>query len=105
MRAPGVEESRRADFSRLIQIAGKQDVIGRAREILIDERSRAAVDHLDKIYSTLDSLGLGENFDIDLGDAGGLSITRVTSKSTPGRGRGDRRRRTLRQPDRQFRRA
>ncbi|MGH9768960.1 MAG: ATP phosphoribosyltransferase regulatory subunit [Blastocatellia bacterium] len=67
-----IEESRRADFSRLIQIAGKQDVIRRAREILINERSRAAVDHLDKIYSTLDSLGLGENFDVDLGDAGGL---------------------------------
>jgi len=70
--AARVEESRRADFSRLIQIAGKQDVIGRAREILINERSRAAVDHLDKIYSTLTSLGLGENFDVDLGDAGGL---------------------------------
>src|SRR5262249_14458586 len=24
------------------------------------------------IYSTLDALGLGENFDVDLGDAGGL---------------------------------
>src|SRR5262249_36339761 len=70
--APGVEESRRADFSRLIQIAGKQDVIRRAREILNNERSLAAVDHLDKIYSTLDSLGLGENFDVDLGDTGGL---------------------------------
>jgi len=70
--APSIEESRRADFSQLIQIAGKQDMICRAREILINERSRAAVDHLDKIYSTLDSLGLRENFDVDLGDAGGL---------------------------------
>src|SRR5215510_14816343 len=70
--AARVEESRRVDFSRLIQIAGKQDVIRRAREILINERSRAAVDHIDKIYSTLTSLGLGENFDVDLGDAGGL---------------------------------
>jgi len=70
--AAGVEESRRADFSRLIQVAGKQDVIRRAREILNSERSLAAVDHLDKIYSTLDSLGLGENFDVDLGDTGGL---------------------------------
>jgi ATP phosphoribosyltransferase regulatory subunit len=70
--AAGVEESRRADFSRLIQVAGKQDVIRRAREILNSERSLAAVDHLDKIYSTLNSLGLGENFDVDLGDTGGL---------------------------------
>ena len=70
--AARVEESRRADFSRLIQIAGKQDVIHRAREILINEGSRAAVEHLDQIYSTLVSLGLGENFDVDLGEAGGL---------------------------------
>jgi ATP phosphoribosyltransferase regulatory subunit len=72
MRAAHIEQSRRAGFSRLIQIAGKQDAIARAREILLNERSRAGVDHLDKIYSTLISLGLDENFDIDLGDAGGL---------------------------------
>jgi ATP phosphoribosyltransferase regulatory subunit len=72
MRAPGVEESRRVDFSRLIQIAGKQDALRRARGILNSDRSLVAVDHLDKIYSTLDSLGLGENFDVDLGDTGGL---------------------------------
>ncbi len=71
-RGAHIEESRRAGFSRLIQIAGKQEVIKRAREILINERSRAAVDHLDKIYSTLDSLGLGGNFDVDLGDTGEL---------------------------------
>jgi ATP phosphoribosyltransferase regulatory subunit len=70
--AAGVEESRRAAFSNLIQIAGKQDVIRRALEILINDRSRAAVGHLDSIYSTLESLGLGENFDVDLGDTGGL---------------------------------
>ncbi|HEX5084176.1 MAG TPA: ATP phosphoribosyltransferase regulatory subunit [Blastocatellia bacterium] len=70
--AAEIEESRRADFSRLIQVAGKQDVIRRAREILNSERALAAVDHLDKIYTTLDSLGLGENFDLDLGDTGGL---------------------------------
>ncbi len=70
--AAGVEESRRAAFSRLIQIAGKQETIRRAQEILINERSRAAVGRLDEIYSTLDSLGLGESFDVDLGDTGGL---------------------------------
>ena len=70
--AADVEESRRSDFSRLIQTAGKQEVIRRAREILNSERALAAVAHLDEIYSTLDSLGLGENFDLDLGDAGGL---------------------------------
>jgi ATP phosphoribosyltransferase regulatory subunit len=71
-RASHIEQPRRAGFSRLIQIAGKQEAIERARAILLNERSRAAVDHLAAIYSTLASLGLEENFDIDLGDAGGL---------------------------------
>jgi ATP phosphoribosyltransferase regulatory subunit len=70
--AAHVEAARRAGFSRMIQIAGKRDLIRRAREILLNERSRAAVDYLDQIYSTMEALGLGENFDIDLGNAGGL---------------------------------
>jgi ATP phosphoribosyltransferase regulatory subunit len=71
-RAWHIEPSRRAGFSSLIQIAGKQEAIQRAREILINERSRAAIEHLDRIYTTLIALGLEESFDIDLGDAGGL---------------------------------
>ncbi len=70
--ASHIEPSRRTGFSRLIQIAGKEEAIARAREILLNERSRAGVDHLAAIYSTLTALGLEENFDLDLGDAGGL---------------------------------
>ncbi|MFN0087248.1 MAG: ATP phosphoribosyltransferase regulatory subunit [Blastocatellia bacterium] len=70
--ASHIEPGRRADFSRMIQIAGKEDAILRAREILLNSRSRAAIDHLARIYSTLTGLGLAENFDIDLGDTGGL---------------------------------
>jgi ATP phosphoribosyltransferase regulatory subunit len=69
--APHIEESRRAEFCRLTQIAGQKDVIARARDVLINDKSRAAVEHLAQIYSTLESLGLGESFDIDLGDTGG----------------------------------
>ena len=69
--APQVEESRREDFCRLTRIAGKEDVLERARRVLINDKSRAAVEHLAQIYSTLDALGLRENFDIDLGDTGG----------------------------------
>ncbi|MEP7338968.1 MAG: ATP phosphoribosyltransferase regulatory subunit [Acidobacteriota bacterium] len=69
--APHLEESRRDDFCRLTQIAGKEDVLARARGVLTNEKSRAAVEHLAQIYSTLDALGLGESFDIDLGDTGG----------------------------------
>lgn len=69
--APHIEQARRDDFCRLTQIAGKEDAIERAREILSNEKSRAAVEHLAQIYSTLVALGLGDNFDIDLGDTGG----------------------------------
>lgn len=71
-RAPQIDEARRQAFCRLTQIAGKADAIARAREVLINERSRAAIEQLSEIYTTLTALGLAENFDIDLGDAGGL---------------------------------
>ena len=70
--APEIDPARRRDFANLIQIAGKEEALDRATEILKNERSRAAVEHLADIYSTLKSLGLEENFDINLGDAGGL---------------------------------
>lgn len=69
--APQIEKARRDDFCRLTQIAGKEDAIESAREVLINEKSRAAVEHLAQIFSTLRKLGLGDNFDIDLGDTGG----------------------------------
>lgn len=68
--APHVEQFRRDNFCRLTQIAGKEDAIQKAREILINETSRAAVEHLSEIYSTLSTIGLRENFDIDFGDTG-----------------------------------
>jgi ATP phosphoribosyltransferase regulatory subunit len=71
-RAPEVEAERRRGFCRLTQIAGQEEALERAREVLVNERSRAAIEHLARIYATLDSLGLAEHFDIDLGDAGGL---------------------------------
>ncbi len=68
--APQIEQTRRDEFCRLTQIAGKEDAIERARQIMINEKSRSAVEHLAQIYSTLTSLGLSDNFDIDLGDTG-----------------------------------
>lgn len=68
--APQVEPDRRVGFCRLTQTAGKEDAIEHANQIIINDRSRAAVDHLAHIYSTLTALGLRDNFDIDLGDTG-----------------------------------
>lgn len=70
--ATRTEAARRAGFSRLIQSAGKQEALDRARELQLNERSQSAINHLDQIYATLTALGLAENFDIDLGEAGGL---------------------------------
>lgn len=64
--------ARRDGFSRLIQSAGKQDALDRARALQLNARSQNALAHLEKIYATLTALGLAESFDIDLGEAGGL---------------------------------
>ncbi|HKX26368.1 MAG TPA: ATP phosphoribosyltransferase regulatory subunit [Blastocatellia bacterium] len=70
--APQIEPARREAFCRLTRIAGKDDAIPLARQGLINERSGAAIEQIAEIYTTLTQLGLRENFDIDLGDAGGL---------------------------------
>jgi len=69
-RAQHIEESRRLGFCDLTQTAGKEEAIAKAQEIMINERSRSAIDHLSRIYSTLTALDLRDNFDIDLGDTG-----------------------------------
>jgi ATP phosphoribosyltransferase regulatory subunit len=70
--APQVDQLRREGFCRLTQIAGKDDAIATAREIIINGRSRAAIEQIAEIYSILTELGLKESFDIDLGEMGGL---------------------------------
>ena len=79
--AASVEQWRRDGFSQLIQLAGKQEALDAARHILLNGRSRAAIDHLAAIYATLETLGLSDCFTIDLGEAGGLEYyTGVTFK-------------------------
>jgi len=68
--APNLEESRRAAFCRLTQLAGKKAALTEARTVLSNTRSQAAVDALEEIYQTLSGLKLGDNFDVDFGDAG-----------------------------------
>jgi ATP phosphoribosyltransferase regulatory subunit len=79
--APGLEDARRRGFCDLTRVAGKHDALSKALDVLINERSRNAIEHLRQILSTLTDLGLAEQFDIDLGDAGGLEYyTGVTFK-------------------------
>jgi ATP phosphoribosyltransferase regulatory subunit len=69
--APQVEAERRAEFSRLTQLAGGAEVLTQAAQILRNERSLAAIAHLQAVHQTLSALGLAEHFDIDFGDTGG----------------------------------
>ncbi|HEX4950919.1 MAG TPA: ATP phosphoribosyltransferase regulatory subunit [Blastocatellia bacterium] len=70
--APNMTAERRQAFCHLTQIAGKAEALTKARETLRNETSRTAIEQLAAIYDTLTALGLGEQFDIDFGDAGGL---------------------------------
>lgn len=62
----------RQAFSRLTQLAGKGDILNKARSVITNERSVAALDALESLWTTIESLGLQELFEIDLGDASGL---------------------------------
>lgn len=59
-------------FSRLTQLAGKGEIVSKARSIITNKRSVAALDELEALWGTIESLGLQESFEIDLGDASGL---------------------------------
>src|SRR5204862_3235823 len=43
-----------------------------AQELLTNERSRSALDELERLWKVVESLGLGEGFSVDLSDVSGL---------------------------------
>lgn len=59
-------------FSRLTQLAGKGEILSKARSVITNPRSVAALDALESLWGTIESLGLQGSFEIDLGDASGL---------------------------------
>jgi ATP phosphoribosyltransferase regulatory subunit len=59
-------------FSRLTQLAGKGEILKKARSVINNDRSVAALDELESLWATIQSLGLEDLFEIDLGDASGL---------------------------------
>jgi ATP phosphoribosyltransferase regulatory subunit len=65
-----VEESRR--FAELTQLSGKGEVFDAARQVITNERSRAALDRLERVWKTIVSLNLMDRFEIDLGDVSTL---------------------------------
>lgn len=60
------------DFSHIIELSGKRDALGRARDLISSSRSQAALQRLDSLWSLIESLGMTNNFGIDLGDVSRL---------------------------------
>ncbi|HEX5965432.1 MAG TPA: ATP phosphoribosyltransferase regulatory subunit [Pyrinomonadaceae bacterium] len=59
-------------FSQLAQLTGKRDVLQAAREVIRNDRSLAAVNALEDLWTEIESHGLQNDFEIDLGDVPSL---------------------------------
>jgi len=59
-------------FSQPTQLTGKRDVLNTARTTITNARSIAALDSLEELWTEIESLGLEDSFEIDLGDVSSL---------------------------------
>ena len=59
-------------FLRPTQLTGKRDVIQAARGLITNARSIAALDSLEELWTAIESHGLDDGFEIDLGDVSSL---------------------------------
>ena len=59
-------------FAQLTRLTGKREVIQAARRLVQNERSVAALQSLEDLWSEIESLGLQDSFEIDLGDVPSL---------------------------------
>lgn len=62
----------RAAFCRLTTLAGKLDVIEEARSLASNDKSKAALEDLERILRIAEEIGIDSAIDTDLGDVGGL---------------------------------
>jgi ATP phosphoribosyltransferase regulatory subunit len=53
-------------------LTGKRDVIRSARKVITNSRSAAALDSLEELWTSIESLGLADRFEIDLTDVSSL---------------------------------
>ena len=59
-------------FAQLAQLTGKRDVLQAARDVIQNDRSLAALNALEELWTEIESLGLENEFEIDLGDVPSL---------------------------------
>jgi ATP phosphoribosyltransferase regulatory subunit len=70
--APHFAEARRREFCQLTQLAGGAAMLRRAASLPLDTQPQAAIAHLAAIEETVESLGLGDHFTVDLGEVANL---------------------------------
>jgi ATP phosphoribosyltransferase regulatory subunit len=59
-------------FAQLTQLSGKRQTLSDARRLITNQRSRRAIDRLERLWRVIESLQLEERFEIDLADVSGL---------------------------------
>jgi ATP phosphoribosyltransferase regulatory subunit len=59
-------------FAQPTELTGKRNVIQAARRTITNDRSVAALDSLDELWTEIEALGLEDSFEIDLGDVSSL---------------------------------
>jgi ATP phosphoribosyltransferase regulatory subunit len=59
-------------FAQLMQLSGKRESLDMARGVISNEQSCAGLDRLESLWKVIDSLGLTDFFEIDLGDVARL---------------------------------
>jgi ATP phosphoribosyltransferase regulatory subunit len=67
-----ISEEERTVFASLMQLTGKREILNQARQVITNARSVAALDALEELWQVIESLGLSDLFDIDLGDVSEL---------------------------------
>src|SRR5262249_49053827 len=70
--APHAMAEERGAFARLTQLSGKRDTLDKARAVITNPRSVAGLNHLERLWSVVETLGLSDCFEIDLGDVSRL---------------------------------
>jgi ATP phosphoribosyltransferase regulatory subunit len=70
--APYAQDEEAGAFARLAERPGKSEVLAEARRLIKNTRSAEALDHLERLWSVIEALGLADQFEVDLGDLSGL---------------------------------
>ncbi len=70
--APYTSAEEARAFAQLAQLSGKRETLNWARRVLSNEQSLAALDRLESVWTVIESLGLTDQFEIDLGDVSRL---------------------------------